>query len=318
MNTGGFQPCLNQDFCNAFARTAACHRDAVWCSVPSTSLYCLLMAENPSLVQAAGPVWCHVFCPKWCQRSLWSLAHSSVHHSLSPWQPGNHTMVWAQSSPKDHLRPAPLSQAWIFSIRSGCSNSHPTQPRKSQNTNYNHFGDQEKKKIGLGKNKPTVSQRETIFRDNEMLRRFSGGTWCFLQSFPTWQLGISTYTNSLWGQSQCPPWHPSDQIGLQVPHRVQEEFRSLPCGTQRKQLCVAAVPEDPHQHSKARWGGDWKLLWASIHTILPLLCPPKKDSPTIHPSLSRSYLYPVVGGFTSFSEFPSDITQICHHRWSRR
>lgn len=119
VKTGGSHSWLNQDFCNAFAKTAICHRDAAWCSVPSASLYCLLMAENLPLVQAAGPVWCHGFCPSSAQtvgRSPWSLANNNAHQSLSSWESGNHTVVWVQSSPKDHQLPAPLSQAGTSSI----------------------------------------------------------------------------------------------------------------------------------------------------------------------------------------------------------
>lgn len=154
-----------------------------------------------------------------------------------------------------------------------------------------------------------------------MLRRCSEGTWCFLQSFRRGDPGHRTawyhHLHRLPLRAEHPLRQP--QIRLLCKCLTESKKRSdLSRGTQRKELCVDAAPADPHQHSQAGWGGDWKLLWASIHTILPLLCPPKKDSPVIHPSLSRSYLYPVVGGFTSFSEFPSDITQICHHRWSRR
>lgn len=155
-----------------------------------------------------------------------------------------------------------------------------------------------------------------------MLRRWFEGTWSLLQNHSS-RGDVGHMTARYYHLHRLPlrlvsPLTSSDQIGLQVTHTEQEESRSIPCGIQRKELCVDVAPEDPHQHFKTWWGGDWKLLWASIHTILPLLCPPKKGSPVKHPSLSRSYLYPVVGGFTSFAEFQSDITQICHHRWSHR
>lgn len=97
------------------------------------------------------------------------------------------------------------------------------------------------------------------------------------------------------------PLHLHRSVSLLSTHSEQEESRTIACGDREEGFCVDTAPEDPHQHFKTWWGRDWKLLWASIHTILPLLCPPKKDRTVIHPSLSRSYLYPVVGGFTSFA-----------------
>lgn len=200
---------------------------------------------------------------KWCSCSPWSLANNNVHRSLSS---------------------------------SG----------KSRNTHCEYFKDQEKEKI-------TTAQEEA--HHNLKCHHPPSSRQCNLEKTLPFLWSLSSREN----MGHVRAWHvlptqASCEVRFSIPldlHRLvrfandsqrARRVQIYPLWGHRGRSFVWTLPQKIHT-SISRLSEEMiesycePLSTQSSHSFAP----PKKDRIVIHPSLSRSYLYPVVGGFTSFA-----------------